>query len=53
MLPEADKDAIELGLKHVNNDACFPAVVVIGQLLQAITAGKYKAGEVALLISQT
>ena len=53
MLPEADKDAIELGLKHVNNDACFPAVVVIGQLLQAITAGKYKAGEVALLVSQT
>ena len=52
VLPTADKDAVELGLKHVNNDVCFPAVVVIGQLLQAITSGKYKADKVVLLITQ-
>ena len=52
-LPKVDKDAIELGLKHVNNDACFPAIVVIGQLLQAIRKGDYDTNKIALLISQT
>lgn len=52
-LPKVSKSAIELGLKHVNNDACFPAIVVIGQLLQAIKAGNYDTNKIALLISQT
>ncbi len=52
-LPKVDKSAIELGLKHVNNDACFPAIVVIGQLLQAIRNGNYDTDKIALLISQT
>ena len=40
-------------MKHVNNDACFPAIVVIGQLLQAIRKGDYDTNKIALLISQT
>ena len=52
-LPRVSKSAIELGLKHVNNDACFPAIVVIGQLLQAIRDGHYDTDKIALLISQT
>lgn len=52
-LPKVSKTAIELGLKHVNNDACFPAIVVIGQLLQAIKDGDYDTDKIALLISQT
>ena len=52
-LPKVSKAAIELGLKHVNNDACFPAIVVIGQLLQAIKDGNYDTDKIALLISQT
>ena len=52
-LPKVSKSAIELGLKHVNNDACFPAIVVIGQLLQAIRDGNYDTNRIALLISQT
>lgn len=52
-LPKVSKSAIELGLKHVNNDACFPAIVVIGQLLQAIRKGNYDTNKIALLISQT
>ncbi len=52
-LPKVSKSAIELGLKHVNNDACFPAIVVIGQLLQAIRDGDYDTNKIVLLISQT
>lgn len=36
LLPEVTPADIELGLKHVNNDACYPAIVVIGQLLAAL-----------------
>ncbi len=52
-LPKVSKSAIELGLKYVNNDACFPAIVVIGQLLEAIKEGNYDTNKIALLISQT
>lgn len=52
-LPKVDREAIDLGLRHVNNDACFPAIVVIGQLLQALRSGAYDLDRVALVISQT
>lgn len=53
LLPNVDKEAIDLGLRYVNNDACFPAIVVIGQLLQAVRSGAFDPGKVALAISQT
>lgn len=52
-LPKVDREAIELGLRHVNNDACFPAIVVVGQLLQAVRSGTYDLEKIALVISQT
>lgn len=52
-LPTVDRAAIDLGLRHVNNDACFPAIVVVGQLLQALKSGTYALDKVALVISQT
>ncbi|MDR2850795.1 MAG: 2-hydroxyacyl-CoA dehydratase [Desulfovibrio sp.] len=52
-LPTVDRDAIELGLRHVNNDACFPAIIVIGQLLQAIRSGRFDRDKIAIMISQT
>ncbi len=52
-LPTVDRAAIDLGLRHVNNDACFPAIVVVGQLLQAIRSGRFDQNSIALLISQT
>ncbi|MDR2801274.1 MAG: acyl-CoA dehydratase activase-related protein, partial [Desulfovibrio sp.] len=52
-LPIVERAAIELGLRHVNNDACFPAIVVVGQLLHAIRSGKYDQDRIALMISQT
>ncbi|MBR5816846.1 MAG: 2-hydroxyacyl-CoA dehydratase, partial [Anaerotignum sp.] len=46
-----DKNAIETGLKYVNNDACYPALISIGQLLNALLSGKYDLNRTALLIS--
>ncbi|MBO4707376.1 MAG: 2-hydroxyacyl-CoA dehydratase [Elusimicrobiaceae bacterium] len=52
-LPTVSKEAIELGLKNVNNDVCYPAIVVIGQILQAIKDGKFDTHKIAILVSQT
>ncbi|WP_300767186.1 acyl-CoA dehydratase activase-related protein [uncultured Bifidobacterium sp.] len=53
ILRTASHDDIELGLKYVNNDACYPAIVVVGQLVDAIVQGKYDPDHVALAITQT
>ena len=53
LLPKVDREAIDLALKYVNNDACFPALVVVGQLLQAVRSGEYDQDRIAVLISQT
>lgn len=52
-LPNVDKEAIDLGLRYVNNDACFPAIVVIGQLLQAVLSGAHDPQRIALAVTQT
>ncbi len=48
-----DKNAIDAGLKYVNNDACYPALITIGQLMNGLLSGKYDLNRTALLISQT
>ncbi len=53
LLPEVSKEAIEMGLKYVNNDACYPAITVIGQLMEALNNKEFDTDKVALLISQT
>ena len=53
VLASADKQAVEEGLRYVNNDACYPAVMVVGQLIQALQSGRYDPETTALLISQT
>jgi predicted CoA-substrate-specific enzyme activase len=53
VLPVATKADIEQGLKYVNNDACFPAITVVGQLVNALKSGKYDPDHTALIISQT
>lgn len=53
ILPKVDRAAIELGLKYVHNDACYPALVVIGQQLQALTRGDYDPDTTAMLLTQT
>ena len=49
----ASREDIECGLKYVNNDACYPSLIVIGQLVNAIISGKYDPDHTALVITQT
>lgn len=53
VLPSVDKDAVEQGLKYVNNDACYPSILVTGQMMNALNSGQYDLHKVALLITQT
>lgn len=53
VLPEGTRETIELGLKYVNNDACYPAVLVAGQFLQALQSGEYDPDTVDCLYAQT
>jgi predicted CoA-substrate-specific enzyme activase len=53
VLKTASHEDVELGLKYVNNDACYPAIMVVGQLVDAIVQGKYDPDKVALAITQT
>ncbi len=53
VLPSLDTNAVNEGLKHINNDACFPTIVVMGQIINALKSGKYDLNKVAVLMSQT
>ena len=53
ILPSLDRQAVEVGLKYVNNDACFPSILVVGQFMQAIQSGKYDTDNLSLMITQT
>lgn len=45
--------AIDVGLQYVNNDACYPSLIVIGQIMDALLSGKYDLDHTAVLMSQT
>ena len=53
VLPNDNKDAVNVGLKYVNNDACYPSLMVVGQIMQALLSGKYDLNRVAVIMSQT
>ena len=53
VLKNDNKDAVNVGLRYVNNDACFPSLIVVGQLMEAILSGKYDTDKLAVIISQT
>jgi predicted CoA-substrate-specific enzyme activase len=53
ILKHASRENVETGLKYVNNDACYPAIMVIGQLVDAILDGTYDPDHTALAITQT
>ncbi|MDY3854947.1 MAG: acyl-CoA dehydratase activase-related protein [Butyribacter sp.] len=46
-------ECVDYGLKYVNNDACYPSLLVVGQFMQALLSGKYDLNKVALIITQT
>ncbi|MDF2950795.1 MAG: CoA-substrate-specific enzyme activase [Anaerocolumna sp.] len=45
--------AVDMGLKYVNNDACYPSLMVVGQIMDALLSGKYDLHKVAIMITQT
>lgn len=53
LLTSSARSVVDEGLKHVHNDTCYPALLVIGQFIDALKSGKYDVNKVALLISQT
>ncbi|WP_024614953.1 2-hydroxyacyl-CoA dehydratase [Clostridium sp. Ade.TY] len=53
ILPSTDPGAVEEGLKYVNNDACYPSIIVIGQIIKALKSGKYDLNNTSVIISQT
>ncbi len=48
-----NKNAIDMGLKYVNNDACYPSLWVVGQIMDALSSGEYDLNRTAVLMSQT
>ena len=53
VLDNDDRSAIDTGLKYVNNDACFPSITVVGQIMEAVLSGRYDTDHLAVMMTQT
>ncbi|MBO6300128.1 MAG: 2-hydroxyacyl-CoA dehydratase [Lachnospiraceae bacterium] len=53
VLTNDNKHSVDVGLKYVNNDACYPSLCVVGQLMEAVLSGKYDTDHLALMMTQT
>ena len=53
ILPSVDPGAEEAGLRYTNNDICYPSILVTGQIMNAVTSGKYDLDRTAVIITQT
>ncbi|HKM05159.1 MAG TPA: acyl-CoA dehydratase activase-related protein [Lachnospiraceae bacterium] len=53
VLSNDNKHSVDVGLKYVNNDACYPSLMVVGQIMEAILSGKYDTDKIAIVMSQT
>ena len=53
VLENTDRSGVETGLKYINNDICYPALLVVGQFINALESGKYDVNKVALIMTQT
>ena len=53
VLPSIDMEAVEEGLKYVNNDACYPSIIVVGQIIHGLKSGKYDLDNTSVIITQT
>ena len=53
VLQNTDRTAVDTGLKYVNNDACYPSLIVVGQIMDALLSGKYDLNRTAVIMSQT
>ena len=53
VLDNDTRSAVDMGLKYVNNDACYPSLIVVGQIMEALLSGKYDLNKTAVFMSQT
>ena len=53
VLKNDNRSAIDIGLKYVNNDACFPSITVVGQIMSAVLSGEYDTNRLAIMMTQT
>ena len=53
VLPNDNRRAVDFGLKYVNNDACYPSLFVVGQIMEALDSGEYDLDRTAVLMTQT
>ena len=53
VLSNDTRSAIDVGLKYVNNDACYPSIVSVGQMMEAVLSGRYDTDRLALMMTQT
>ena len=53
VLSNDNRHAVDVGLKYVNNDACYPSLMVVGQIMDALLSGKYDVNKVAVIMTQT
>ncbi len=53
VLGNDNKHAVDIGLKYVNNDACYPSLIVVGQIMDALLSGRYDLSKVAIIMTQT
>ena len=53
ILDNDNREAVETGLRCVNNDACYPSLIMTGQILNAVLSGRYDTDRLAVLMSQT
>ncbi|MBQ7943965.1 MAG: 2-hydroxyacyl-CoA dehydratase [Lachnospiraceae bacterium] len=53
VLNNDNKKSVDVGLKYVNNDACYPSLLVVGQIMEAILSGKYDTDKLAVIMTQT
>ena len=53
LLKNTNKNIIDVGLKYVNNDACYPSLIVVGQIMDALLSGQYDLNKTAIMMTQT
>ena len=53
ILDNDDHHAVDVGLQYVNNDACYPSIVTVGQIMEAVLSGRYDTNKLAIIMTQT
>ncbi len=53
VLNNDNRKSVDVGLKYVNNDACYPSLLVVGQIMEAVLSGEYDTDKLAIIMTQT